>query len=152
MAAHSISASARLAAAPDAVYATIANYKTGHPRIVPKQFTNLAVERGGIGAGTVITFDVTVLGSKTSCRAEVSEPEPGRVLVERNTSGNDGVTTFTVRPGATANESLVTIETTMTVRSGPLGIVERFLLTRVLRPIYAAELKNLETAARTSGT
>lgn len=145
---HVIGATARLAAAPGAVYATIANYHTGHPRIVPKQFSNMVVEQGGIGEGTIIRFDVTVLGTTTKVRASVTEPEPGRVLVERNLSGNDGVTTFTVLPGSTPAESEVRIETKMSVRSGPLGVIERFLLTRILKPMYAAELKLLESAAQ----
>lgn len=41
-----ISVTRRVAAPPHRVYETIANYHTGHPRIVPKQFRNLTVEKG----------------------------------------------------------------------------------------------------------
>jgi hypothetical protein len=47
-------ASAHIAAAPAQVYAIIANYREGHPRILPKEFSGLTVEQGGIGAGTII--------------------------------------------------------------------------------------------------
>jgi hypothetical protein len=144
---YTISATARLAAPPRRVYDTIADYHTGHPRIVPKQFSNLKVEKGGIGAGTIITFDVTVLGRTTAFRAEVTEPEPGRVLVERNVSGSDSVTTFTVDPGARADEAVVTIHTEMTDRGGITGAIEKFVTRRVLRPMYAEELRRLEAAA-----
>jgi hypothetical protein len=142
-----VSASQRLNAQPRRVYDTIANYHTGHPRIVPKQFRNLIVEKGGIGAGTVIRFEVTVLGRTTAFRAEVTEPEPGRVLVERNILGSDSVTTFIVEPGARENESLVTIQTELKKRGGLGGAIEKFVTERVLRPMYAEELRLLEAAA-----
>lgn len=142
-----ISATRRLNAAPRRVYDTIANYHTGHPRIVPRQFRNMKVERGGIGAGTVIRFEVRVMGRTTAFRAEVTEPEPGRVLVEKNVLGSDSVTTFTVDPGATAGESVVTIATEMTRRGGLGGAIEQFVTERVLRPMYAEELRLLEAAA-----
>jgi len=144
---YTVSATARLEAPPRRVYDTIADYHTGHPRIVPKQFSNLRVEKGGVGAGTIITFDVTVLGRTTAFRAEVTEPEPGRVLVERNVGGSDSVTTFTVDPGARADEAVVTIHTAMTDRGGIGGAIEKFVTRRVLRPMYAEELRRLEAAA-----
>ena len=142
-----VTATARLKAPPRRVYDTIANYHTGHPRILPKQFSGLTVERGGIGAGTVIRFQMRVLGRTYSYRAEVSEPEPGRVLVERNVLGNDAVSTFIVEPGSNANEAVTTIRTEMTVRRGWVGAIERWLTGRVLRPIYEKELRLLEAAA-----
>ena len=142
-----ISATRRLNAPPRQVYETIANYHTGHPRIVPSQFSNMRVERGGIGAGTVITFDVTVLGRTTTFRAEVTEPDPGRVLVETNVLGNESFTTFVVDPGAHANESIVTIRTKMTRRPGFAGAIEKLLSPRLLKPMYEEELTRLEAAA-----
>lgn len=142
-----ISATARLRAAPHRVYETIANYHTGHPRILPKQFSGLTVERGGIGAGTVIRFDVKMLGTKTTFRAEITEPEPGRVLVETNVLGSDSVTRFVVDPGMSPDESTVTIHTELRVRPGIAGAIERFLTKRLLRPMYEEELRLLEAAA-----
>ena len=142
-----VSATARLNAPRRRVYDTIANYHTGHPRMLPKQFTDLIVERGGIGAGTVIRFQVRVLGRSQTFRAEVTEPEPGRRLVERNVLGNDAVTTFIVEPGARPNEAVATIHTAMTLRRGLAGAIERFITTRLLRRIYAEELRRLEAAA-----
>jgi hypothetical protein len=144
---YTVSASARVAAPPDKVYATIANYHTGHPRIVPRQFSDLTVEEGGIGAGTRIRFQVRVLGTTTKFRDIVSEPEPGRVLVERNIEGSDSVTTFIVDPGPTPSESQVTIETVMSMKPGIAGKIERLLTPRILRPMYAEELRLLELAA-----
>jgi hypothetical protein len=144
---HVITAKARLNAPPRRVYDTIANYQTGHPRILPKQFSGLTVERGGIGEGTVIRFQVRVLGRSYNYRAEITEPEPGRVLVERNVLGNDAVSTFIVEPGSHANEAVTTIRTEMTVRRGWAGAIELYLTRRLLRPMYDEELRLLEAAA-----
>ncbi len=122
-----ISATKRLNAPPRHVYETIANYHTGHPRILPKPFRNLAVEQGGVAAGTVIRFQVKVLGRTTTFRAEITEPEPGRVLVEHNVIGSDSVTTFIVDPGAHPGEAVVTITTELKARAGWAGAIEKFL-------------------------
>lgn len=105
----------------------------------------MTVEQGGFGAGTVIRFEMSVLGKKRMFRAAITEPEPGRVLVETDLDANGAVTTFTVEPGQTAGKSEVTISTELSVRSGILGKIERFLATRLLRPIYLRELALLAT-------
>ena len=141
-----VSATARLKADPRRVYGTIANYHTGHPRIVPKQFSDLTVVKGGVGAGTEITFKVTVLGQTTKFRAVVSEPEPGRMLVERNLEGNDGVTTFIV-DAAGNDESNVTIRTEAQTRPGLAGRIEAWISARILPSMYREELRRLESVA-----
>jgi polyketide cyclase/dehydrase/lipid transport protein len=146
---HTVSATAQLKAPPRRVYDTIANYHSGHPRILPKQFSDLTVEQGGIGDGTVIRFKVRVYGRTDTYRAVVSEPEPGRMLVERNIAGNDGVSTFIVEPAAGGAESTVTIRTDIPARTGLAGRLERWLITKALQPIYTEELRLLESAART---
>jgi hypothetical protein len=40
-----------------------------------------------------------------------------------------------------------TIKTELTVRRGIAGAIERFLTTRLLRPMYDEELKRLEAVA-----
>jgi hypothetical protein len=149
---HVVTAIARMNAHPGAVYDTIANYRTGHPRILPKQFSGLTVEQGGVGAGTVIRFKVRLLGRSEMYRAVITEPEPGRVLIEKNILGNDACTTFVVDSGMHPNEAVVTIRTELTVRRGWIGAVERMLTTRLLHPMYEEELKRLESAAREHDT
>jgi len=144
---HLITASAVIPARRERVYALIANYHDGHPRIVPKQFSRLVVEQGGIGAGTVIRFQMSILGKKQTFRAAVTEPEPGRVLVETDLDANRAVTTFTVDQGPAPADSRVTISTELKVRSGPLGIIEKALSTLLLRPLYVKELENLARVA-----
>lgn len=144
---HLITASAIIPARRERVYSIIANYKDGHPRIVPKQFSSMVVEQGGVGAGTVIRFQMSVFGKKQAFRAAITEPEPGRVLVETDLETNGAVTTFTVDPGTAPADSRVTISTLLPVRTGFLGMMEKKLSTLLLRPIYAQELANLARVA-----
>ena len=144
---HTISASATIPARRDRVYSLIANYREGHPRILPKQFSSLIVEQGGIGSGTIIRFQMSVFGKKQTFRAAITEPEPGRVLVETDLDANGAVTTFTVNPGTAPADSHVMISTELPVRSGFLGRIERAMSTMLLRPIYAKELENLARVA-----
>src|ERR1700751_5363941 len=108
---HIISASAIIPARRERVYSLLANYRDGHPRILPKQFSGLVVEEGGIGSGTVITFQMSLLGKKQKFRAAITEPEPGRVLVERYIDPPGTITTFTVDAGTAPADSNVTIST-----------------------------------------
>jgi len=59
---HVVTASAVVPARRERVYSLIANYRDGHPRIVPQQFSGMVGEQGGIGAGTVIRFQMSRLG------------------------------------------------------------------------------------------
>ena len=144
---HTVSASAVIPARRERIYSLISNYKDGHRRILPKQFTSLQVEEGGVGAGTVIRFQMSLLGRKQTFRAAVTEPEPGRVLVETYLDSNGAVTTFTVNPGSAPADSRVTISTELPVRAGFFGKIERTLTTLLLRPIYVKELENLARVA-----
>jgi hypothetical protein len=145
---YNVRATARLAAAPSRVYSTIADYRNGHPRILPPQFTSLTVAKGGIGQGTEIDFAMNVWGRTYDFHAIVTEPEPGRVLVEQNSGANAGVTTFIVDPGSTPQESVVTISTEMPYKPGLFGALERYVTRKVMLPMYAEELRKLEAVAR----
>ncbi len=145
---YSVSGSARIAAPPAHIYAIISDYHRGHPAILPKQFSNLRVESGsGIGAGTTIRFEVTMMGRTDRYKAIVSEPEPGRVLVETNVEPMDSVTTFTVDAEDGGRSANVTIRMDLNSRPGIMGAIERFLIKRALAPLYAAELRLLEARA-----
>ena len=142
---HRVTASARIAAPAPRVYQILADYHE-HARILPRQhFKSLVIERGGVGAGTVIAVEMLALGSTQRFRAEVSEPSPGRVLAER-IIGSGMVTTFTVVPAADGTTDL-TIATELTAKRGFGGMLERFISRRVLPPIYVAELKEIDRYA-----
>ncbi len=123
-------------------YALIADYRDGHRRIVPpRAFKWLRVDSGGTGAGTAIAYEMRVLGASNVALAIVSEPEPGRVLVETDVNGRV-VTTFTVDPrGPSACH--VTIATTVKPRAGVGGWIEAFVTRRILPPLYREEVQRL---------
>jgi hypothetical protein len=131
-------------ARPEAVYGVLADYRTGHPAILPKPyFGNFTVETGGRGAGTIISFTMRVLGAERAFREVVSEPAPGRVLMEQDAAA--GVTTtFTVDPLDSGKRSRVTITTETRASPGFQGLVERLVSPRVLRGIYRQELRQLD--------
>ena len=116
-----------------------------HPRFLPPAFSGFQVESGGVGAGTVTRFTMTAGGRTREYRMQVAEPEPGRVLTESDT-GSSAVTTFTVSPRDGA--SLVQISTAWDGAGGIGGFFERMFAPRVLRGIYADELKRLDAYAR----
>ncbi len=79
----------------DVVYRCLADY-TQHHRpgaFLPPAFSNQEVLSGGVGDGTVIRVSVSLAGRTNTMTAHISEPEPGRVLVEDATGVR---TTFTV--------------------------------------------------------
>ena len=145
---YDVSYTAPIAASPESVYRVIADYRDGHPRILPSAFRNMVVEKGGVGAGTQTRFEVHAFGQTQSIRHEVFEPEPGRVLVERDRDVASQ-TTFTVDPAD--GGSRVTIHSELLSRSGIGGVIERFLSRRFLLRLYREELANLEREARRAG-
>ena len=144
---YSVSASARVRVPAERVYRIIADYREGHPHILPKQFTSLVVEEGGVGAGTIIRCEMRLMGQKQTFRAAVTEPEPGRVLRETIIEGDPLVTTFTVMPTASGHECDVTIESVVPVKPGIRGMIERFFVPRMLTPMYREELERLNDYA-----
>jgi hypothetical protein len=133
-----------IAAPADRVYRIIADYRNHHPHILPPAFTELVVEDGGVGEGTIICFSLRAAGRTQETRQRVEEPEPGSVLVERDMN-RDMATTFTVTPATSGAH--VRIETRWTGK-GVGGFLERLVAPRVLRPIYNDELELLERYAQ----
>jgi Polyketide cyclase / dehydrase and lipid transport len=145
---HNTSASALISAPVRKIYDLIADYRNGHPRILPKPyFVSLHVERGGYGAGTVINFQMRLMGRTQSFHSTITEPNPGHILVEtdRNTGA---VTTFTIDPRSDGQEAFVTITTTTNVPDGIFGKIQGCLTTQLLRPIYEKELDQLAAVAK----
>ncbi len=142
-----IAASSVINAPPQQVYAILADYEVSHPSILPKQyFPSIEVTRGGVGAGTALRFQMKAGNSTRSFIADVTEPEPGRVLVERNRLEADpnatSVTTFTVDPNG-ERQTHLTIATEMTVSNWLEGLVTMLFLRRV----YAQEMKQIAALA-----
>jgi|SRR3954451_8694704 len=138
--------SATIDAPADEIYRLMADYRTGHPRILPgRVFRDLTVEEGGYGAGTVIRFTTHVGGKDIPSRMIVTEPEPGRVLVETDTApGSTFATTFTVTPVADRRAE-VEIKTEWQARGGIAGLMERLFYPMGMRHLYRQELAQIAT-------
>ena|SRR5688572_11453232 len=130
------------------VYHLISDYAEHHPAapegFLPEAFTDLVVERGGVGEGTAIRFTSTLGGQRQVATAEITEPLPGQVLVE---SGPGVETTFTVEPEGD-DRARVRFSTILDA-PGPKGLFTRLFAPRLLRPLYEDELLRLEQHAKT---
>jgi uncharacterized protein YndB with AHSA1/START domain len=136
-----VSAERTIPAPAEAVYALLADYRDGHPRILPPAFSDLTVLEGGTGAGTVVRFALKLAGRTQEGEARVEEPEPGHVLSEVYPT-KSAVTYFTVDP--VGNQSRVRIETTWEPSRGIAGLLERLVTPRLFRKIYGDELELIE--------
>src|SRR4051812_45931196 len=135
-----VSAQLLIRAPADDVYGYLADYRQHHPNILPPAISGFVLEEGGVGAGTVFRVNVTAGGRIRSYHMDVSEPEPGRVLVE---SDRDSTltTTFTVIPDAQG--ALTRIETRWQGARGIGGFFEGLFAPRVASRIYLEELRRL---------
>jgi uncharacterized protein YndB with AHSA1/START domain len=138
------SAERTIDAPADAVYGYLADMHQ-HPRFLPPAFSDFQVEEGGVGAGTVTRFAITAGGRTRTYRMRVTEPAPGRTLVESDTNSSL-VTTFNVEPQG--GRSLVRISTSWDGAAGIGGFFERTFAPRALHRIYLDELERLNAYAR----
>ena len=141
----SASAERHIHAPAGRVYGYIRDFREHHPKFLPPQFSDFTVESGGIGAGTMHSFKMTLGGRTTEYRVRVGEPEPGRVLIE-SAPAHCMLTTFTVDPDIDGG-SIVRIETVW-YSGGLQGAVERMVAPRMLRRVYEQELRLLDRYVR----
>jgi hypothetical protein len=128
------------------VYSIIADYNDAHPKILPNPpFVSLEVVKGGVGAGTEMIVGMEMFRKVQTFRAVVTEPEPGRTLVETTDTGYK--TTFFVEPENDGKKSLVTFTTELVGNPGILKRLEFWLTSKLLRPVYKKELQNLADAS-----
>ena len=148
----SATGSLKIDAPPSRVYSIVADYHQHHPRILPPEyFKAIRVDEGGIGAGTRLTVTMRVLGTTQTFQHNVSEPEPGRVLVESDGEGYS-VTTFVVDAADSGRASVLSITTEFTARkNGFPGRIERYLTRRILNRIYEKELALISAYAKEIG-
>jgi hypothetical protein len=140
-------AAERLLDAPaDVIYHCLRDYTNHHRHqpegFLPAAFTRLEVLQGGLGAGTVMRFTTRVGGRSVTRTQEVSEPDPGHILVE---NGNGEGSTFTVEPRGA--RTLVRIETTLLV-AGLEGVLMPLFGSRIIGALYDEELTRLEAYAQ----
>ncbi len=127
------------------VYHVIRDFRQHHPNFLPPQFCDFEIETGGVGAGTVHSFTLTLGGRTSAYRVRVGEPQPGRMLIESDASRRM-LTTFTVDPEPNGR-TRVRIHTRW-YADGFAGRVERLVAPRLLRRVYREELELLDRYAR----
>ena len=127
------------------VYELIADHREHHPKFLPTNFSNVEIEQGGVGAGTITTFTMSAGSRSRNYRMRVAEPEPGRVLTESDTTSSL-VTTWTVTPDG--DRTRVRIETRWDGAPGVAGFFERLFAPPAMRRIYNDELRRLDKYAR----
>jgi uncharacterized protein YndB with AHSA1/START domain len=131
-------------ASPAAVYAVLADYTTQHPRIMPAPpFSDLEVESGGVGAGTVFHITVRMLGRRQRLHMQVAEPDPGRVLTETNLD-TGVVTMFSVTPGDGGSRTLAGMSSEWESQGGVRGLVDRLVTPLLMGRIFAKQLRQLD--------
>src|SRR5262245_40674678 len=104
------------------VYELISDFHQHHSRFLPTAFSNLEIEQGGVGVGTIFTFTATAGGRSRNYRMRVDEPVPGRIMTESDTLSSM-ITTWTVTPEG--DQSRVRIETSWDGAQGVAGFFER---------------------------
>jgi hypothetical protein len=129
-------------------YHCLADYREHHrpDGFLPPAFSAFEVQRGGVGAGTEASWTVDLGRGRTRrMSATISEPQPGRRLVE---TGDGVVTTFTVAP---SGRGCVVRFDTVFDEPGLSGVLLRLSIGRMLGPLYADELARLDAYAHSHG-
>lgn len=132
-------AESRAIKAPAArIYNLLADYRNGHPTILPKPtFADLTVEQGGYGAGTVIRVTTVAMGQKRYLRLTVTEPKVGRILQEEDPESGV-LTQFIVEHGPEG--SLLTIKSWWQPKPGLKNWLEAWITAKFAGPLYRKEL------------
>jgi hypothetical protein len=135
-------------APPAAVYQVLADYRTYHPRIMPASlFSDLEVETGGVGAGTLFHITLRTMGRRQRLHMQVAEPEPGQVLTETNLD-TGVVTVFSVAPGDGGSRTLVRMSSGWETGRGLRGLFDRLVTPRLMGRIFAKQLRQLDRYMR----
>lgn len=122
-------------AKPSEVFKTLADYQTKRPRMLPRNYLDYTVEKGGQGGGTIISYRFHAAGRERPYRMQVEETIKGQVLTERDT-GSSLVTRWSVVPVDNGQKSRVNVESDWTGGSGVGGFFERTFAPLGLRRVY----------------
>jgi Polyketide cyclase / dehydrase and lipid transport len=137
-------------APPAVVYMVLADYTTRHPKIMPAPpFSDLEVESGGVGAGTVFHITLRMLGRRQRLHMRVGEPEPGRVLTETNLD-TGVITEFTVAPREGGSRTLAGMSSEWEPQGGLRGLTDRLVTPRLMGRMFTKQLRQLDQYIRSA--
>ena len=135
--------SAIIEAEPALIYAIFVDFEEAHIAILPKPyFEKIVLKEGGLGAGTIYDLHMNIFGAKSQAEMHVSEPNPGRTLLEESQDGRVK-TTIEVIPINGSTASHVTIQSDFAQSPGLGGFMEKIFIPFIIRHIYKKELQNL---------
>ncbi|MGP9017471.1 SRPBCC family protein [Streptomyces sp. BR1] len=130
-----------IAASPETVFDTVADYKDSRPKLLSEHFSEYQVREGGDGEGTLVHWKLQATSKRVrDCLLEVAEPTEGQ-LVEKDRNSSM-VTTWTVTP-AGENRSKVVVTTVWNGAGGIGGFFERTFAPKGLARIYDEVLAKL---------
>ncbi len=146
---HHMQEALEIDASPETLYAIVADYRVGHPAILPPgAFGPLIVEQGGVGAGTITRGSIKIWGKNYPFRHSISEPEPGRVLKETDLDTGQ-YTIFTFDSLDSGRRTRVTFDTWFPQAAGLAGWLDVRIKTMIAHKLYKEELRRLaDYAAR----
>jgi len=131
----------RFKVSPERVYDLIVDMEE-HRRILPRQFESLEVLEGGRGEGTVFRLTMNVMGNRTALVMTLTEPEPGRVVQEKDASA--GITTIWKLIPEPGDGCTLRLTSQFPKKPGFSGWVERLATSSMIRSIYKRELENMD--------
>ncbi|MEH0548109.1 SRPBCC family protein [Streptomyces sp. B21-105] len=130
-----------VAADPEKVFDTIADYSGTRARLLPEHFSEYEVREGGDGEGSLVHWRLQATSKRVrDCLLEVTEPTDGE-LVEKDRNSSM-VTVWRVTP-AGEGRSRVVVTTTWDGAGGIGGFFERTFAPKGLGRIYDVILANL---------
>lgn len=132
---------AAVPAPPATTLAALADYAETRPAILTDRYTDYAVESGGTGDGTVVTWRLHATEKRVRhVVADVRVDATGVTETDRNSSL---VTRYAVSPGPDATSSRVVVTTTWDGAGGIGGFFERTFAPKGLARIHDGVLANL---------
>lgn len=130
-------------ARPETVYNIIADYEVGHRAILPQPyFEEMTIVKGGRGAGTELRLRIVAFGQTYHYHQIVSEPEPGRVILEKDLDSEQS-TRFIIDPVNGGEKTRITIASEFPAQPGFAGIIQRLVQIPFSRRLFKQELQNL---------
>ncbi|GGS03441.1 polyketide cyclase [Streptomyces humidus] len=130
-----------VAADPDKVFDTIADYSGTRGKLLTEHFSEYEVREGGDGEGSLVHWKLQATSKRVrDCLLEVTEPTDGE-LVEKDRNSSM-VTVWRVTP-AGEGKSRVVVTTTWNGAGGIGGFFERTFAPKGLGRIYDGVLANL---------
>lgn len=122
-------------AKPAEVFQVLADYKVKRPRILPPNYLDYTIAKGGQGNGTVIRYRLRAAGRERPYEMHVEETVKGQVLTERD-EGSSLVTRWNVLPIEDGQKSRVSVESDWEGGHGVGGFFERTFAPLGLSRIY----------------